>query len=202
MTGQMSGSMANFVTTTYGKQNVIRAKAFNQQDAKTESQIKVRTSFKMGAEEYGTFGGITDLGFPEKPKGKSAYNLFMAANLPGAIDKSGAEPVIDYSKLVVADGSLPQVVVTGGTTDATGITISYQTNLLIPKVSDTDEVVAIAKTQIGELLVAKQVRGTEAVATILIPYPGILAADVECCYLFVLSANGSNASDSTHVVVS
>jgi len=199
MTGQMKGSMANFVTTTHGNDNVIRSKAFNQKDANTISQQKQRACFKLDSEEYVSFGGITDLGFPEKPKGKSAYNLFMAANLPGAIDKSGAEPVIDYSKLVVADGSLPQVVVTGGTTDATGITISYQTNLLIPKVSDTDEVVAIAKTQIGELLVAKQARGNEAVGTITIAYPNIQAANVKCCYLFVRNADGSKASKSVYL---
>lgn len=201
MTGMMKGSMANFVTTMHGNDNVIRSKAFNQKDANTISQQLQRACFKMGSEEYISFGGITDLGFPEKPKGKSAYNLFMGANLSAAIDKSGAEPVIDYSKLVVADGSLPQVVVTGGSTDATGITISYQTNLLIPKVSDTDEVVAIAKTTIGEVLIARQVRGTEVVGTITIAYPNIQAANVKCCYLFVRSADGLKASNSVYVSV-
>ena len=87
LTGQMSGSMGNFVTTRLGVNNIVRAKAFNQQDAKTESQLLVRTSFKMGAEEFGSFGGTLDEGFPERPIGQSVYNQFMAANLPGAIDK-------------------------------------------------------------------------------------------------------------------
>ena len=199
MTGQMSGSMANFVTTTHGGQNIIRSKAFNQQDAKTEAQQKQRGGFKMLAEEYVTFGGVTDQGFPENPKGMSAYNLFMAANLPGAIDKSGAESVIDYSKLKIADGSLPPVVVAGGSVDAAGITISYQTNLLIPKVSESDEMVAVAKTSIGELLVSKQVRGADPVGAIVIAYPGINVADLKCCYLFVRSADGSKASKSVYV---
>ncbi len=201
MTGQMSGSMANFVTTTHGGQNVIRSKAFNQQDAKTEAQQKQRSGFKMLAEEYIGFGGVTDQGFPECPKGMSAYNLFMAANLPGAIDKSGAEPVIDYSKLVVANGSLPPVVVSGGAVTAAGITIGYQTNLLIPKVSATDEVVAVVKTTVGELLVARQARGNDAVSSIAIAYPGITAADVKCCYLFVRTADGSKATKSVFVTV-
>jgi hypothetical protein len=199
LTGHMSGSMANFVTTTHGGQNVIRSKAFNRQDAKTESQLLVRTSFKMGAEVYGSFGGIIGEGFPERAAGQSAYNQFMAANLPEAIDKTGSELAIDYSKLLVASGSLPKVVVTEGVIDATGIKVSYQTNLKIPKVNATDEMVLIAKTQIGELLVEKQPRGTDATGTILIDYPGIQVADVLCCYLFVKSADGSKASKSVYV---
>jgi Family of unknown function (DUF6266) len=199
MTGQMSGSMANFVTTTHGGQNIIRSKAFNQQDANSDSQIVVRTSFKLGAEEYISFGGLTDEGFPETPKGKTAYNLFMAANLPGAIDKSGTEPAINYSKLVIADGSLPPLVVTEGITVAEGIQISYQTKTLIPKVSETDEMVAVAKTTVGELLVTKQVRGANPVGTILIEYPGIQPAEIKCCYLFVRSADGSKASKSVYI---
>lgn len=201
MTGQMSGSMANFVTTTHGGQNVIRSKAFNQQDAKTESQLMVRTSFKMVADEYVTFGGITNEGFAETPKGKSAYNLFLAANLPDAIDKSGDEPVVDYSKLTIADGSLPPLIVTEGIIVSEGIQISYQTNLLIPKVSETDEVVAVAKTHAGELLISKQLRGTVAVGTILIAYPDIQPVQIKCCYLFVRSAEGSKASKSVYVPI-
>ena len=186
MTGQMSGSMANFVTTTHGGQNVIRSKAFNQQDANSDSQQVVRTSFKMVADEYISFGGLT-------------YNLFMAANLPVAIDKSGAELAINYSKLVIADGSLPPLVVTEGITVAEGIQISFQTKTLIPKVSATDEMVAVAKTTVGELLVAKQVRGADPVGTILIEYPGIQPAEIRCCYLYVRSADGSKASKSVYI---
>lgn len=201
MTGQMSGSMANFVTTTHCGQNVIRSKAFNQQDAKTESQMIVRNSFKLGAEEYGTYGGMLDQGFPERPAGQSAYNQFMAANLPGAIDKSGAELAIDYSKLVVALGSLPQVAVVSATVEATGIEVSFKSNLLIPRVNESDEVLLIAKTLTGELLVSRQMRGTDALGVISIAYPGILAADVKCCYIFVLSANGSKASRSVYIPI-
>ena len=121
------------------------------------------------------------------------------ANLPDAIDKSGAEPMIDYSKLVIANGSLPQVVVQGAAIVAGGISISYQTNVRVLKVNASDEVVVVAKTQIGELLLEKQVRGEAKTGTILIDYPGIKATDVKCCYLFVRNADGSKASKSTYI---
>ncbi len=199
MTGQMTGSMANFVTSSRNGQNEIRSKAFNPRNANTPAQQMQRACFKLVADEYQSFGGITDEGFPERESGKSGYNLFVAANLPAAIDKSGAEPVIDYSKLTVSDGTLPQVVVTGGSVTAAGISITYQTNAKIPKVNADDVVVVVAKTKIGELLYEKATRTNALSATILIDYPGIKAADVKCCYLFVLSVDGTRASKSVYV---
>ncbi len=199
MTGQMTGSMANFVTSSRNGQNEIRSKAFNPRNANTPAQQLQRACFKLVADEYQSFGGVTDEGFVERESGKSGYNLFMAANLPAAIDKSGTEPVIDYSKLVIANGSLPQVVVQGATIVAGGISIGYQTNVRVLKVNASDEVVVVAKTQIGELLLEKQVRGEAKTGTILIDYPGIKATDVKCCYLFVRNADGSKASKSTYI---
>lgn len=199
LSGQMKGSVANFVTSSRNGQNEIRIKAFNPKDANSPAQQLQRACFKLIGDEYQTFGGIPDEGFPERPSNQSGYNQFMAANLPAAIDKSGAGPVIDYSKLTVSNGTLPQVVVTGGSVVPAGISITYQTNVKIPKVKADDVVMVVAKTQIGELLYEKATRTDALSATILIDYPGIQTADVKCCYLFVLSADGKRASKSVFV---
>ncbi len=199
LTGNMKGSMGNFVTTSRAGENYVRIKAFNPKDANTPAQQLQRKSFKLIGEEYRTFGGIIDEGFPEKQSGQSSYNLFIAANLPEAIDKSCAEPVIDYSKLLVSNGSLPQVVVTSATITPDGISIGYQTNIKIPKVNSTDVMVVVVKSQIGELLFEKQPRGEDKTGTILLDYPGIQISDVRCCYLFVLSSDGSKASKSVYI---
>ena len=107
--------------------------------------------------------------------------------------------MIDFSKLKVSSGLLLPVIVPTAVTGATGITLSYITDFLLPDVKATDEVFAFARLKTGQLIVARQVRGGAAVATILLPYADIQAADVECCYLFVYSEDGSMASDSTYV---
>jgi hypothetical protein len=201
MTGQMRKSMANFVTTTHRGQNVIRAKAFKPRNVNSDSQKIQRASFKLVVDEYQSFGGITDIGFTERPITYSPYNSFVAANLSNAVDKSGETPVIDYSKLVVSIGSLPQLVITEATVEAAGIKMSYQTLSSIPKVSETDEVVAFAKLKSGELIIARQPLGSEEVGTILIPYPNIVAANVVCCYAFAVSADGMKASKSVFITV-
>jgi hypothetical protein len=202
MTGHMTGSMANFTTYVRHGQNVIASKAFNKKDANTVSQIAQRASFKLMLKEYRSFGGLLRNNFPDKLETESAYNFFMRINLPEAINNSGGVPVIDYSKLQVSQGGLPQVKVPSAVAGTMGITVSYKTNLLIADVSASDQVVAFGKTKDGELIIARQVRGNESLSTILIPYPGINASDVACCYVMVTSEDGKRVSDSTFVTVS
>jgi len=154
------------------------------------------------ANAYLSLGGITDSTFPDRLLTQSAFNAFMATNLPEAIDKSGPVPVIDYSKLLVSKGTLPHVTVTTAVTGATGITVGYKTNVLVANVSASDQVTAFAKTKSGELIIARKARGGEATGSILIPYTGIDSSQVECCYLLVTNADGKNVSTSTFDLVS
>jgi len=197
--GEMSGKVANFVTSTCGKQNVVRTKAFKPKNANTESQKFVRKSFKLIITEDKSWGGIISLGFAEVPEGKTASNMFMAQNVSKAIVKSGDEPVIDYSLLTVANGSLPVVIVSEAVIVADGISISYRSTSGVPSIKATDEMMAVAKTKAGEILICKQARGSESEATILISYPGIKASDIQCCYVFVRNADGSKSSKSVHI---
>jgi len=45
------------------------------------------------------------------------------------------------------------------------------------------------------------VRGNDPLSTVLIPYPNISAADVQYCYLVIMSEDGMKVSDSTLVQV-
>jgi len=201
MTGEMRQSMANFVTTVCRGQNIIKAKVFKPRNVNSTAQQLQRASFKLIVEAYESFGGITDEGFPNRPRTLSPYNAFIKANLNVAINHLGVIPVIDYSKLTVSEGTLPQVDIISGIAGATGITVSYETDDSIAKVQASDQVVAFAKTQKGQLLVARQVRGSDPLSTILIAYPNISAADVVCCYVFVLNADGTKVSNSVFVQV-
>jgi len=201
MTGHMCGSMANFNTYVRYGENIISSKAFNKRNANTVSQIAQRASFKLITKAYHSFGGVPRTSFPCRNQAYTPLVAFVDANLTEAIVKTGAVPVIDYSKMLVSKGNLPLVEVPTAVVGTAGITLSYKSDHEIPDVSATDEVTAVAKLKSGALLVARQVRGTQELGLILLTYSGINANDVECCYLFVLNEDGSNASDSTYVVV-
>jgi hypothetical protein len=201
MTGQMSGSMANFVTTRRGKQNIIRSKAFEPRDANSEAQQMQRSGFKLVVDVYPMLGSIPEEGFAQRDGDTTVYIAFMKANMPGAIDKSGDEVTLDFSKLIVSNGTLSRPVVTEATLDATGISLSYLPMLKNKLNLPSDEVVALALLKSGELWVERQPRGEAETDTLLIPVTNISVTDLEGVYLFVKRADGSKVSASIYVAI-
>lgn len=201
LTGQMSGSMGNFVTSRLGDNNIVRAKAFNRRDAKTEPQVKQRDGFKMIVDVYPSFGGILAEGFAQRLKNTTAYMAFMKANMPNALDKSGVTTVIDFSKLTIADGTLPKLSVKQVTLDATGVTISYLPMIKNLANSATDEVVAMVLLKTDELWIERQPRRSETLDTVFIPVTDVSADDVQAIYLFAKNADGSKTSKSVFVTI-
>jgi len=199
--GPMSKSMGNFTTTSYHGKNIIRSKAFHKKDAKSEKQLNHRMKISLIAEVYGSFGGMTKMGFPENNYGKSPYNMFLAANLSTAFDLTGEVPVINYPLLVVSKGTMPKVKVTESVVGIEGITLRYETAPGTPKVSANDELIGMAKLKNGGLLIDRHARGTEETGTLVLKYPNVDIEEIECCYVFARSADGKMASNSTYVQI-
>jgi len=197
--GNIHGSMGDYVYTSYYGKTFVRSKPKNPTDPKTFAQLRNREGIKLMAHAYNTFKEVIRFSFPERSNTWSPQNAFISANFSTAIDNSGVDTFIDYSKLMVSNGKLPGINVTGAHADKTGISIVYQTELSTTLVSVNDQVVAVAKLKTGELILTKQFRGKEETATIFIPLPGIQPKKVHSCYLFALNADGSSASKSTYV---
>ena len=202
MTGKMSGTVGNFVTSSLGSQNIVRAKAFSRKDAKTEAQVKQRDGFKMIVDLFPALGSIPAEGFIQRPANTSVYTAFMAANMPKAIDKSGDASVIDYSNLIVSDGSISKVIVSEAVLDETGITVRYTPSLKNQVNQTTDEIVVLALLVSGELWVERQPRGSVDNTPILIPVTNVTATDILGIYVFAKRADGSKSSKTAHVTIS
>jgi len=197
----MSGTIGNFVTSTYRGQNVVRSKAFNPKDANSEAQQKQRNMFKMMSDEYRSLTQLITVGFPARPKNQSPYNAFMAENLSNAVDSSGEFPVIDYSKLVLSKGSLTKVNVLSKAVSEQGVTIHYLTLGGNEGVAADDVVIAVMKTASGAVFSASKPRGNAETDFLLLPAAGIVPEDVFFIYLLVLSADKTKASQSVYVSV-
>lgn len=199
MTGRMSGAMGNFVTSSLGSQNIVRAKAFNRRDANSDAQQMQRGGFKMMGELFPLLGSIPQEGFVQRDSESSVYAAFMAANLSSAIDKSGEVAAIDYSLLKVAQGTLTPPAVKSATLTGNELSIEYKPMLGNKLNLPTDELVALALMKSGELWEERQVRGDLASATIVIQVEDAVAADVLGVYLFAKRADGSKVSNSVFV---
>ncbi|MEI8087592.1 MAG: DUF6266 family protein, partial [Paludibacter sp.] len=181
--------------------NIIRAKAFNPKNPKTVAQTMQRDSFKLISQAYQSFGRYTELGFVERKGNHSVYNAFMAANLRSAIDKTGAEPVVDYSKLLIAKGSLPPISVTDCVLNDNVIKLNYQTKNRLPKVSSTDEIVLLVLLKNGAIYVSRQLRGEGMTGSIELPDRHNNKVEILCGYVFALSTDGKKASNSVYVEI-
>ena len=202
LTGPMRKSMGNFVTSSYNGINTVRSKVFRRKDNKTKAQMEHRIGFKLVADSFQSLGVITEWGFAERKSSTSTYNLFISANYPSAIDKSGEVPVIRYPMLQVSKGSIPKVKTTEITIDTEGITINYETGKGLPKVSATDEIIAFARLKKGSLLITRQPRGSEETGSIFIPFQDEKNDEVVCSYLFARSEDGKKVSNSVNIGIS
>lgn len=201
MTGQMRKSMANFNTFVHKGQNVVSSKAFNRKDSNTDAQQLHRASFKLIADAFQSLGGYGESGFPVRPERMSPFNQFMALNLPTAIDASSGVPVVDYSKMVIAKGTLPPVNDAKATFGATGITISCLTNIDFPRAGADDVLIVLGKMKSGALYTARQTRGSDTRTSVLLPLPNVTADDMEYVYVFLTTADGKKSSNSMYVVL-
>ncbi len=197
--GQMKGSYANVNTYTHNGQNVISAKAFNKKDANTAAQQFQRASFKLVVDAFTTLGGYAEKSFPQRNIKQSAYNVFMAANLPNAIDSTGDVPLLDYSKLQVAKGTLVGVEFESATIGAEGIVLHCRSQIEYPKAFAHDVVVALVKRAGRAVKAFQAVRGNDDALQIEIAMPGISNDELEFIYVYVLSKDGSKASNSIYV---
>jgi hypothetical protein len=198
--GAMRKSFGNVITTTYNGKNVIRTKPYKKYDPKSKKQLKHRAQFKILANLYKSFCGCADDGFVENRKGKTAYNLFIAANFSTAFEITGEAAVFQYSRLVVSKGSLPKLDVIERVLGEEGILISYETGLGLPKVSETDRIVGFATTTMNKNpLYQSQVRGSGETGSILIGYEDMSPENIVSCYLYSVSADGKRSSDSVYI---
>ncbi len=197
--GKMAKSFANVNTYVHKGQNVISAKAFNRKDKNTEAQQNQRTSFKLMSDAWASLGGFGESGFPVRPEKLSAFNVFMSLNLPSAIDNTSDVPVIDYSKMQIAKGSLPGVEDVKVEFTAAGITLTGDTRIEMPKALATDVLTVIAQKTNGVIKAVRATRGESVTFSVQLAMPGITAADIEYVYVFVNSADGSKVSNSVYV---
>ena len=199
--GPMRKSMGNFTVYSLNGMTIVRSKAFNFKDPKTEKQLIMRARMSQLAKTYRTFSSILCLGFPENSVGKSPQNMLVSANFSTAFEMVDEKPVISYPQLQVAKGSLPEAKVLQAFVGVEGITLRYDADLSPNDIDATDEMIACALLKTGELLIARQFRGYEAIGTILLKYPALQAENVACCYVFTRSGDGKKASNSVFVEV-
>jgi len=199
ITGPMRKSFGTATCVRYAGKNIVRARIHKRWDPKTKKQLLHRHKFKLLVEAYQIFRGAIEEGFLVCKKGMTCFNMYISANLSIAFDTTGELPVINYSRLKLSKGAIPSVNVMESEIGVEGITIRYDTNIDLPKVSATDELTLIASLKDDGVIYTRQARGSENTGSMFLKFTDTKAEYVENCYLYVRTADGKKSSDSVYI---
>lgn len=124
--GGFSGAVGTVVGTTNRKgEDVIRAKSKKRRSANTEGQINQQTKFGVTTGFMQPINPLLKTGLKQVAAAgnMSAYNYACRHALKNAVVGRDAQPELDYSKIMISDGSLSRIA--GATASKEGDTIKF-----------------------------------------------------------------------------
>lgn len=107
--GAANGKIANVVTYTLNGQEIVKSIGVNKK-APTEKQLNNKLQMKVMMSFFSALDNLLQTGFNPKAKGttKNYHNLAVAYNKPNALKGFYPEVEIDYPKIIISVGDLPQ----------------------------------------------------------------------------------------------
>lgn len=125
--GKMSGEVAGQIASSWKGINVIRSKATTVNQPNTASQKKQKAIFGVAAHLTSIFSDLVKDGYTQNYRHKTPQNVFMGRLLSShCIDSDNAS--IDYSKVVLADGSLRPLKDVAVVEDALKLSVTWDDN--------------------------------------------------------------------------
>lgn len=109
--GAANGKISNLVTYTLNDQEIMRSIGVNKK-APTVNQLNNKLQMKVIMRFLNNMDTLLQTGFNPKARGttKNYHNLAIAYNKPNALKGFYPEVEIDYSKIIISVGDLPQAV--------------------------------------------------------------------------------------------
>lgn len=164
---------------------------------RTLAQRKQRLRMKKAVELCSVYDSVLGIGFPSRPVNYTPDNLFVKLNQQ-AIDVSDTlEVTVNYDRVVVSAGNrrLPEMQVS---VDEAGsqLTFTHEAEEFMRHAADDDCLYAavLEKTKQRVRLFALNDRKDTETATVTLPSGW--KTNFLCIYVFVVSKDGKNASNS------
>lgn len=105
--GPVQGKVGTVVGATWNGIGYVRTQPLSYTDAKTEDQVSQRAAFKEVTEFVQPLRNFLKVAYKRVDKNSSAYNTATKYILKNAVVKEDDDARIDYSKVLVASGTLP-----------------------------------------------------------------------------------------------
>ena len=196
--GGFSGKVGSVVGGSWKGINYMRGKAASIKNPQTLQQMKQRNKFALALSVLQPLVAFVRVGFKRYAHRKSEFNAAMSYTVKNAIVGTYPDYEIDYSKLLVARGTL-----TGASNQAavavTGkIKLTWEDNSGIGEAQPTDKSLAVAINPVkGEATYLTDGAPRSAAQEDLIVSPFWAGDDVEV-YLAFISENGKDVATSAY----
>lgn len=198
--GKTRKSMGNATFTTWKGINILKEKAINVANPRTDGQVLQRNKLKVLVAMYQFLSASVLLGFKERAVKMSEYNAFVSANLRNnSFLVNGVDVEIDVTKLIVSDGSLTPSSMTSAAVDSDTdeLLLVYPTTPVgNQNASDILNVVLIWEG--GDAPQTNLSAATRADGTVTFKVDGnVLQGEYIHVYTFFTRADGSKSSDNS-----
>jgi hypothetical protein len=142
--GPMSGTVGTIIGGSWKGIDYIRSKPSSVKQPNTQAQLEQRAKFKTAVMFLQTLTGLLSLTYKSFSTHKSGFNAAVSYTLKDAISGSYPAYDIDYPKVLVARGDLPNGQnPTALQTSAGKITFSWTNNAGVGKASDLDRAILV-----------------------------------------------------------
>jgi len=163
----------------------------------SELQVKQREKFKLIAHFLAPLNKITAKYFGQYQGSKSRTNLAMSHQLLETVVESGEDFEIDYSKVVITKGNLPQVTVTDIVKENNEIDISWNTNMTSKIAKGDDKIVPILYSTSQKMFYLPEETVMRSEQSIQIPLPEAWVGNEIVLWLVVVNAKETDCSISS-----
>lgn len=200
ITGRTSGKYATAVFAKQFGKNTMRSKADKVHNPKTLAQQEQRAKFSLMVEHARTYMDFIRKGFKQSAVGMSQFNAFMKTNILNVITGTFPSYSIDFTKLIVAKGTLTGA--DGATATAIAgkkITVAWTDNSGTGDALATDRAMILILNKTSKKVVQDVTTKTRFDATMQLTVPAPWVG--QQVYVFISFANeaGNRVADSTYV---
>lgn len=200
ITGRTKGKFSTAVFSKQFGKNTMRSKPISVHNPKTQLQREQRSKFSLMVEQARHFMDFIRMGFKQAAVGMSQFNVFMQSNISDVITGTYPDYAIDYTKLIVAKGTLTGAESTTVTADVGHkVTVSWADNSGTGDALATDKAMILLINPNSKKVFQDVTTKTRLNTSIQFTVPSSWVGHAVYAYVSFINEAGNRVADSVYV---
>ncbi|MBO7625644.1 MAG: hypothetical protein J6S82_10155 [Bacteroidales bacterium] len=194
--GGFHGKVGTVVGGSWKGVTYMRGMAPSIRNPRTEGQIRQRDKIRNVSAFLQVMLPVINVGYKNSAAKQSPYSAAMSHILKNAMSGDA----VDYTRVLLSRGTLPNVGNLAATSDATSANISWSNTEGMIGASESDKIFAVGYNKDKGQMISDSNTASRTEESLDLNYPsGWDAGDKVEVYVFTFSADGNSISDSAFV---